>query len=482
MQSSWIQQCDSIGDNGGGIGYRKKRKTAYVILTIGCLLMVGIAVATVASSNSRRNRTAQSDVSVTATPGITAELTGVVVQTDIQKEKLVLRQLDSNLETSLYYDSSSQMTNKFGELITGDQITTGEIIRAEYRRGEAMIVTAGVPQDVWEYDEVDSFTFQSEDSMMKLAGKKYQYSNNTYIASQNTDAQSGDRVIELTELSDSDRLTVRGVGYKVYSIIRTAGHGYIRLANYEDFAKGMVEVGSSIILPITDNMLLTVPEGVHRVTLCKGKAVATKSVTVQADKEVTADFSDYVSVVENVGMITFQIEPDGADLTINGTTVDYSQPVALNYGEYRINVSMNGYDTYTGTLDVEDPAKEVHIDLIEAEASVVGSATATPAAGATASPTSSASTSSQTTDSSQTVTKTVDSDHTITVTAPRGAEVYLDNVYKGLAPCKFTKVIGSQTITLSQSGYVTKSYSVDILDDDEDVTLKFADLVAESKG
>lgn len=460
----------------------KRGKRLNLILTIGCLLMVGIAVATVASSNSRRNRTAQNDVSVTATPGITAELTGVVVQTDIQKEKLVLRQLDSNLETSLYYDSSSQMTNKFGESITGDQITTGEIIRAEYRRGEAMIVTAGVPQDVWEYDEVDSFTFQSEDSMMKLAGKKYQYSNNTYIASQNTDAQSGDRVIELTELSDSDRLTVRGVGYKVYSIIRTAGHGYIRLANYEDFAKGMVEVGSSIILPITDNMLLTVPEGVHRVTLCKGKAVATKSVTVQADKEVTADFSDYVSVVENVGMITFQIEPDGADLTINGTTVDYSQPVALNYGEYRINVSMNGYDTYTGTLDVEDPAKEVHIDLIEAEASVEGSATATPAAGATASPTSSASTSSQTTDSSRTVTKTVDSDHTITVTAPRGAEVYLDNVYKGLAPCKFTKVIGSQTITLSQSGYVTKSYSVDILDDDEDVTLKFADLVAESRG
>lgn len=28
--------------------------------------------------------------------------------------------------------------------------------------------------------------------------------------------------------------------------------------------------------------------------------------------------------------------------------------------------------------------------------------------------------------------------------------------------------------------YVTKSYSIDILDDDEDVTLKFADLVKET--
>ena len=70
----------------------------------------------------------------------------------------------------------------------------------------------------------------------------------------------------------------------------------------------------------------------------------------------------------------------------------------------------------------------------------------------------------------------MDSDHTITVSAPEGAEVYLDNVYKGLAPCTFTKVIGSQTITLRKDGYTTKSYSVDVLDDDQDVKFSFSDL------
>ena len=70
----------------------------------------------------------------------------------------------------------------------------------------------------------------------------------------------------------------------------------------------------------------------------------------------------------------------------------------------------------------------------------------------------------------------MDSDHTITVSAPEGAEVYLDNVYKGLTPCTFTKVIGSQTITLRKDGYTTKSYSVDVLDDDQDVKFSFSDL------
>ena len=59
--------------------------------------------------------------------------------------------------------------------------------------------------------------------------------------------------------------------------------------------------------------------------------------------------------------------------------------------------------------------------------------------------------------------------------------MYLDNVYKGLAPCTFTKVIGSQTITLRKEGYNTKSYSVDVLDDDQDVKYSFSDLTVKEE-
>ena len=37
-------------------------------------------------------------------------------------------------------------------------------------------------------------------------------------------------------------------------------------------------------------------------------------------------------------------------------------------------------------------------------------------------------------------------------------------------------MIGSQTITLRKDGYTTKSYSVDVLDDDQDVKFSFSDL------
>ena len=395
-----------------------------ILLLMMCLLCVCMLTACTVKHRRQRN-----SVSATGSPVNTKTLTGVVTGQDVEKQNITVRELDSNLESVLYYDSTAAVTNKFGETITAEQITTGEILELAYRTSDTLLVSAAVPEDVWEYDEVDSFSFRAEENMMRFADKKYQYSANTYISS------SGQQ-IALAELNQEDTLTVRGVGIHVYSITRTAGHGYVRLTGYEDFTGGMVEVGNRIILPIADNML-------------------------------------------------FDIEPEGADLTINGTTVDYSQPVALNYGEYKITVAMTGYETYSGTLDVEDASVPVHIDLIEEQATVNNSATATPAASAAGdnnSPsgsTTSDSSSSSSTDSSA-ASKKVDSSHTITVTAPRGVEVYLDNVYKGLAPCKFKKVIGSQTVTLSQTGYVTKSYSIDILDDDEDVTLKFADLVKET--
>ena len=54
--------------------------------------------------------------------------------------------------------------------------------------------------------------------------------------------------------------------------------------------------------------------------------------------------------------------------------------------------------------------------------------------------------------SSQSEQEKTDTDHKITVSAPAGAAVYINGTYKGVAPCSFTKVIGSVTLTLTKEG------------------------------
>lgn len=436
---------------------------AYRRVICGCMITLFVVMLT-SCSTVRRTKIAGNQV---ASPAVdTRTITGVVIQNDIEAKQLQLRELDSDVISTLTYGASSVIQDQYQEEREGEEIEVGLILQVSYRSSDAKLVSALVPDDVWEYQEVKRFTFSGDENMLQVAGGKYQYSSTTYFAADGA-------TVEPMELNNQDVLTVRGIGIYVYSVVRTSGHGYIRLTNYQDFIGGMAEVSSDLMVPISENMLITAAEGTYRLTLCKGRTAATKTVTVKQDEETIVDFSDYKVTEKNIGEVTFAIEPDGAELYLNGTAVNYSTPITLNYGKYNVTVALTGYQTYSGVLEVAQASKTIHIDLIEEEAT---------ASDTTAAPTSSPSgTDDSDSDDDSTVTKKIDSNHTITVSAPEGAEVYLDNVYKGMAPCTFTKVIGSQTITLSETGYVTKSYSVDILDDDKNAKYSFADLVKEEE-
>lgn len=387
-------------------------------------------------------------------------MTGVVTNVDTDLRQVTIREIGSDVDAILNYDATAVITDRYGSEIPGDDLEQGQIMDATYEIGSYEVIKMNVPEDAWEYDEVSDFSFNSDENSISLAGRKYQYGDDTYFSTPS-------KKIQMIEIDKNDVLTVRGIGIKAYSVTRTLGHGYLRLLNYDDFVGGLVSVGTGIILPVTENMLITVGEGAYKVTLSKKNLRASRNITISDGEEASLDFSNYAKAPDNVGNISFDIEPKGADLYINDEPIDYSGPLALNYGKYNVRVEMTGYTAYSGILDVENAERTVHIDLIEENASVSADFTPSP------SPT-------KKDDGSEAATKKMDSRHTITVSAPAGAEVYLDNVYKGLAPCTFTKVIGSQTVTLSKPGYVTKSYSVDILDDDNNVKLSFSELVEDS--
>ena len=393
---------------------------------------------------------------------VTKSVTGIVVENNANLSQIKVRELESDVISTLAYAPTSEIMSRYESAREGDSIGVGEILQVTYNTDNAKIVSAVVPEDVWEYQDVKKFAFNKDENMLTAAGRKFQYSEQTFCGSDLGQIQA-------MELNNQDVLTVRGIGIRAYSVVRTQGHGYIRFANYNDFMGGIAEVGDEgLMAQIGENMLITAPEGIHRVTLFKNGRAAAKTVEVASDRETIVDYKDYKEEAGNIGEVTFEIEPEGADLYVNGTQVDYSAPVTLNFGKYRVGVALSGYTSWTGILNVKSSSETISISLEEADSAVTSNATATPEA--TSSPSSSNS-------SSDTITKKIDSKHTITVTAPEGAEVFVDNVYKGMAPCTFTKIIGSLTITLSDSGYETKSYSVDILDDGKNAKLSFADLV-----
>lgn len=427
---------------------------------ICCIIITLFAVVFTSCSTIRRTRTGGKNVAVSPEPD-TQTITGIVIQNDTETKRLQIRELESDVISTLTYDAASLIQDKYKEERYGEEVSVGMILQANYQGDNAKLVSAEVPADVWEYQGVQKFSFSSDENMLRVAGSKYQYSGMTFFS-------ADDIEIEPMEFTSEDVVTIRGIGIHVYSVVQTAGHGYIRLANHDSFIGGIAELDNSMFVPVSENTLITAPEGTYRLTLVKKGASATKTVKVEKNEEVTVDFSDYQEVVtQNISEVTFDIKPEGAELYLNGTAVDYSTPITLTYGKYNITVALTGYETYTGVLELAKPTVPIRIELADEKSS------------SKSTPKPSATPSSDNTNDDDKVTKKIDSNHTITVSAPEGAEVYLDNVYKGMAPCSFTKVIGSQTVTLSDTGYVTKSYPVDILDDDKNVKLSFADLVKE---
>ena len=165
------------------------------------------------------------------------------------------------------------------------------------------------------------------------------------------------------------------------------------------------------------------------------------------------------------GAVNFMITPENAVMTIDGVEIDYSQPVSLDYGTHKLTLSANHYTPYTETFVVNSEYQTKVIDM------TASSATTTTASGEKS--TTRASGSSHTTTAASNLTD----GYTVSITEPKGASLYVDSAYIGVIPCSFDKKAGNRTITLSQSGYATVSYSISIANATGNLTYLFPDMV-----
>lgn len=420
-------------------------------------------------------------------------MTGVIKEIDLQRKTIKIFDIKKKKDVEVSYTGGTDIKDKYEKRLTMDQMEIGEIVDGYYYSTSKKLTLLNKNKEAWDYSNVDRFTMEKTKQVIDLGERTYQYDENLIIS-------AGTQLIDSIDLNQRDELFVRGIGNQVHSISVTKGHGFIRLKNYDDFVGGTIEVGYGIIVPIVDNMLIVAREGSYRVRLENGDLTAEKNIVLLRDEEITLDMSQYHKKEPEIGYVNFKIDPKGSDLYINGRLKEYEDPVKLNYGKYDIRVSMTGYEDYEGILTIGESTSTIIISLAEGAAKVKddsnssknnNNSTSSNNKDSNKNSNNSTDKSDKDTDkptsiadkadnptgvSSSTSTKKTDNDHKITVEAPKGAEVYLNGVLKGTVPISFPKEIGTHTITLSQTGYATKSYTVEVVDDGEDVILNFPEM------
>ena len=387
-----------------------------------------------------------------------------IVKIDEKNQAITYKNVASGRNYTLSYNGATSMKNRFDEEIVVGQLREGDMVQVTFLKNKKLARKVLLDKTCNIMEEIDDFSINRAASTMMIAGQQYELSKSLAVLSEKEE-------VGLMDINDADMLRAHVVDHTVHSLVIDKGHGYIRLVNDEYFIGGFIEVGQDIIKPVTEGMLLAVPEGTYKVLITNKGYGGEKEVTVERNKETQIDVGDLKGEIVKMGKILFLITPDDAKLSVDGKEVDYSKPVEPEYGIHQIVLKADGYATLTKYIKVGQELANIEITMEAGE-----STSSSEEEGASEGQNTGNSSVSSNSPVSPSLSK-----YSVYIDAPKGAELYLDGSYVGVVPASFTKESGNHTITLRKDGYQTRSYSIQIDDEEKDVTYSFSDLIVSGK-
>lgn len=424
----------------------RKEKTGIVILA-GILLCVsstgcsttGLAQESTFESSMENTQEEPVDIYV-------SELNGVVRNVNKEEQQITVCSLADHKEQSISYDAATVLTDPYGEPLTIDQLMAGSIVRLAYNSTLNKAGSLQLDPDAWSNTGIEKFHIDTGAGTLTVGQEEYRLNTGLLVF-------SGQEEILPEQLLQQDVISIRGIGDEVFSITVERGHGYLELKNEEYFVDGWIEIGQTLISKLSPDMLFSVPEGTYQVHLTTELLDESREVTIRRDEVTELDLGDVEKPVPESGQVTLRITPEDAQVYIDDHLINAYYTIKLPLGIHEIAASASGYDTVSQYFEVDGEPLTVELSLSQSKKSV--------------------------SDNDVSWTSKDQAGATITIEAPEGAEVYEDNLYKGYAPVTYTKTAGTHVITLRKTGYVTRSYSIEIQDDDENVRYSFPDLEPE---
>lgn len=441
---------------------RQKKRLGTMVMTMLAAAMLFAACGKNPASSVIQDETTEKQIDtgfeLTGPDSYDSADTPIVVDIDEDDQTVTFLNLELGKEYTLSMDGTTHLYDKYGESISLNQIHKGDIVDVTFLKSKKHLTSIKLSSAAWTYDSVERYEINQVRGEVTIGKEVYKLNDNAQYV-------SNGRMIEAMDLHPSDVLTFQGIDKEILSVNVEKGHGYLRLANDAHFIGGWIEIGQSLIQHITEDMLLTVPEGSYQVNISHKGNGGTKNIVINRNEETTLDIGDFEIAEPEYGTILFSVTPSTAKIYIDGSEVDATQPVSLEYGIHQLIAKADDYQTITRYLRVgsDSAGFDIVLDKIEEDEEESSE---------------SSSSGSSTSSESSSETDAVTDYYKIYVDAPEGVEVYFDGNYVGITPCSFRKESGSHVITLRKTGYETRSYNVQIDNENKDFSYSFADLVS----
>ena len=203
--------------------------------------------------------------------------TAVVMAVDQENSSVIFMNMDTGRQYTLYYDGTTYVTDKYDGPMTISQIRAGDVVDVNFLKGKRQIANIKESPSAWVYEDIENYDLGGINKTASIGSSTYSLPDEAVVLSE------GKRV-EVMDVVAKDRVTIRGIDHKIYSINVERGHGYLRLRNEQALIGGWIEVGNTVIREITEDMLLVVPEGSYQVALSNGGVSIIKDIVIERDK------------------------------------------------------------------------------------------------------------------------------------------------------------------------------------------------------
>lgn len=449
----------------------KKRILFFVFI---CIILTGCSYSAFSNNTETDNNQSANTGFVAAKVGTYDSAdTAVISKIVTADKKITFLNIMTGKKYTLEYDGTTYFYDKYGEHLSQEQLSVGEVVDVTFLKSKKKCVILQISKDTWTYGGIDNFEINTSGKGLAIGKEQYQFLDEMIIVSDG-------ELAELMDLNQRDTLKLRGKDRTIYSIEIERGHGYLRLKNDEYFIDGWIEIGQSIIQKITEDMLITVPEGKYQVIISNKGGGGTKEIKVDRNEEIELDIGDLKGEEIKLGNVVFTTTPTSAEVFVDGDKVDRNSKVTLEYGVHQLIVKAEGYDTISQYFKVGQPNANLDISMeetqeIESTEGVEEGADAV--SGNNAVSGNDSVTGKPSVSGNDTATADSEGAPKAKINAPSGVEVYVDGKYIGISPVSFKKEEGTHVVILRKSGYKTRSYTIQITGGDKEENWSFADLV-----
>jgi hypothetical protein len=274
------------------------------------------------------------------------------------EETIQLYRYRNGKEYRFSYSMDTVFHDKYGNYSTVSSFYPGKVVYIGSVDDEGRLSEVTMADAVWQYDAISRFSVDEEGGILRIADSNYRITSETKVF-------SDDEIVDFSSITENDVLSVIGQDKNVLSVRITTGHGTLALLNTELFEGSYLQLGTNIFVEITPEMTLELPEGEYLLAVANNGWGGNCEIQVTRGETVEVDLDEIKGDGPSYGTIKFVFDVEDATLTIDGKTIDYSEPVTLQYGRHSLTASCSGYEDLSKYLFVNSEEATITVNFDE---------------------------------------------------------------------------------------------------------------------